>query len=569
LSLALSGKALKYAPNLNSPDKIMPQDILDQVQLNWPQMRLKSWHPFEASMKGEAKQNVEEAVISEQIECTSDKKYYFFPEDKYKDIFPTRTIKVRTQYTELIDWILDNCVRTNAIVIGDPGIGKSTMLKILFVVLKSKGETVFWAMESGKWVYCINNVITTGRDSNDKKSLWEPNNVWLLIDGKASKAHLRKMCRAVVFSSPQRGNYNTFMKTANAMRLVLPPWSKEEIKSLFSASYKNYPKYFPNGPPGFELMMPFWTYLKSAYRKLNPKDKEPAEQRKELDLSDYKPKQDSPSHSKRDSDCTSNLKSSPAVKDLDNTTSSSTSKSSPTVKDLDNTTSSSTSKSVTAIDTSSSDCQFSCNDLEKMYETLERISTQAGGVITPEEVLDFISYPAPTRVRESILDKIRKISESQISTFDLSIAELEKEQTIELEKIKHSEELFEFVQARQEVLGDCKEEGKGQEVLGDCEEDGKGQEVLGDCEEEGKEVNRDQGNKQDKRENELLQRKIEEQKEQLKEFISKIDSVPKVAVPLSGSDLTSDIEDALRTNRVYSHIMKYLEYLSRLFCHEG
>jgi hypothetical protein len=142
-------------------------------------------------------------------------------------------MKFREKYTELNKWISDKCRKTNAVVIGDPGIGNSTMLKVLFSSLKEDKQTVFWVMESGQWDYYINNCISTGFRAHEKSALWVPEHVRLLIDGKATDLYLSEMSRAVVFSSPQKGNYNTLIKATFAIKLNLPPWSKEEVDSLF------------------------------------------------------------------------------------------------------------------------------------------------------------------------------------------------------------------------------------------------------------------------------------------------------------------------------------------------
>jgi ABC-type oligopeptide transport system ATPase subunit len=157
--------------------------------------------------------------------------YLFLPDDKFKDVFPTRIIKERENYKVLNKWILERCKNTNAVVVGDPGIGKSTMLKVLFVRLKENGEAVFWVMESGRWVFHIDGHLTTGLESHKKKELWLPDNVRLLIDDKATDIYLSKMSKVIVFSSPQKHNYITFLKTMCAMKLVLPPWSREEVET--------------------------------------------------------------------------------------------------------------------------------------------------------------------------------------------------------------------------------------------------------------------------------------------------------------------------------------------------
>jgi hypothetical protein len=354
----LSIGTLKFAST--SFTSQLPEKVMTDVKRRWPKDERDSFTDFIQSLQSVQQVDAED-VIHEEIELFNG--YWVVPKDKYLDIFPTRVIKEQTVYAELIDWILEHCEGTNAIVVGDPGIGKSTMLKILFLKLRKQQQTVFWVMESGRWVYHCNNIITTGSDAHLKKALWIPSNVWLLIDGKVSDLYLRKMNRAVVFSSPQRGNYYTFLKQTFAMKLVLPPWTREEVESLFSDDYKAYPEMFPNGSPGFELMLPFWRYLKAGIQKINFRNEKAGSVlgemvEDELSLSDCK---STDKEASTDEEVASDVATAkPNYKNMQ------------IYNDI-----------------------LAYSDLDEMFQTLRSISAQTSKVLTPEQVLEYLMFPMP------------------------------------------------------------------------------------------------------------------------------------------------------------------------------
>jgi hypothetical protein len=349
LSQTLSDNVLRQFSQ--SSTKKLDQNAIEELKVKWITPGAKSWSHFLASIQSIFPDDSGEVVIQDSIKEAGG--YLFFPDDKYKEIFPTRIIKEREEYKVLNNWILKRCTNTNAVVVGDPGIGKSTMLKVLFVRLKKKGKAVFWVMESGRWVYYIDGQLTTGLDSHEKKALWLPDDVWLLIDGKATDVYLSKMSKAVVFSSPQKHNYNTFLKTTCAMKLVLPPWSEDEVEALFSQEYNT--KYFQS-PPGYELMMPFWDYLRAAHHTLADSDK-------------------------------TELFSKPS--DSDQTTTS----------EQDDT-------DTKALPNYSE--RFSHSDLDLMHTTLLQISQDTNNLLTTEEILKYVTFPMKRKQFDKLFELLSK-----------------------------------------------------------------------------------------------------------------------------------------------------------------
>jgi hypothetical protein len=453
----------------NSFPSNLPELVLSELKRKWPNQEIGALERFVAHVQSEVRVVETEEVIGDQFEFCAG--YWLVPNKKYLDIFPTRTIKERVVYTDLNKWIMDRCLETNAVVVGDPGIGKSTMLKVLFIKLKLSGETVFWVMESGRWVHHSNNVITTGTDAHLKKNLWISQDVWLLIDGKVSDVYLLKMRKAVVFSSPQKSNYHKFLKATSAMKLVLPPWTRDEVVSLFSEEHKSSTTKFPNGSPGFEMMMPFWRFLKAALKNASSKcetthrtisrtndveqstsSKVSATNTDETSMSENETSNGSgqkqviamseiQSVPPKKSDFKNNhtsipegeRKSTDSVSDYPKTftdhdssheslvsgNQSISSKESDTKKDEHSTSDTATRSkegsvsSKNSIELSNLPKILSYSDFQMMKETMDAISTKTYGLLSPKQVLEHLTFPMPKRVsRRLVLLIVRSLHNS-------------------------------------------------------------------------------------------------------------------------------------------------------------
>ncbi|KAJ3079993.1 hypothetical protein HK102_003383 [Quaeritorhiza haematococci] len=177
--------------------------------------------------------------------------------DVLTEFFPFPTILVRECYLTAFDRIKTHGDLRNVLVVGDPGVGKTTMLRYAYYRLREDGENVFWAMESGQWNYGegstgstsnghvepaedgvpLMTTLTKGRYESglawQDRNEWRRDDVWLLIDGSADDRFLAKIRRAVIFSSPEKRNYHKMIKATKGTTLVIPPWNWEEVEKLF------------------------------------------------------------------------------------------------------------------------------------------------------------------------------------------------------------------------------------------------------------------------------------------------------------------------------------------------
>ncbi len=149
--------------------------------------------------------------------------------------YPFSTIYVRESYKQLWKIICErgkeNC---STIIIGDPGTGKTTLLRYCFqmVLLTLTKQKVFWAMENHDWVY-YDGTGGNAKIGTGPSHLWKKKDVWLFIDGHCDDTFLYKEGCSVLFSSPKKSNYLKFQKTSDALSLVNNPWSLSEVSTLF------------------------------------------------------------------------------------------------------------------------------------------------------------------------------------------------------------------------------------------------------------------------------------------------------------------------------------------------
>ncbi|KAJ3083360.1 hypothetical protein HK102_001113, partial [Quaeritorhiza haematococci] len=153
--------------------------------------------------------------------------------DVLTEFFLFPTILVRECYLTALDRIKTHGELRNVLVVGDPGVGKTTMLRYAYYRLREDGENVFWAMESGQWNYGEGKVRSESGLAWQDRNEWRRDDVWLLIDGSADDRFLAKIRRAVIFSSPEKRNYHKMIKATKGITLIIPPWNWEEVEKLF------------------------------------------------------------------------------------------------------------------------------------------------------------------------------------------------------------------------------------------------------------------------------------------------------------------------------------------------
>lgn len=118
----------------------------------------------------------------------------------------------------------------NLVICGDPGIGKSSFALYVFPLLKQAGFKVVWVSESGSIIYFDGSTVIN--DLGSSPNVWLDDDGWLLLDGKVDAKYLDKTSKTVVFASPKRDNYYTFLKVSDAEILFMPPWSLNEVNTM-------------------------------------------------------------------------------------------------------------------------------------------------------------------------------------------------------------------------------------------------------------------------------------------------------------------------------------------------
>lgn len=148
----------------------------------------------------------------------------FFDRDCYKQLFDVSIKAAKSK-----------CVA----IIGDPGIGKSTLAGAIFSHFSNNEKSndegfkrVFWAMESGTWIFFDGTNVTTGSYLNE---VWKCQDVLLLIDGSFKDPFLSKRKNCILFCSPDRSNYHKWIKMGEGRVFVMPPWSLQELENFFDS----------------------------------------------------------------------------------------------------------------------------------------------------------------------------------------------------------------------------------------------------------------------------------------------------------------------------------------------
>ena len=216
----------------------------------------------------------------ENVSVKNEKGGKLFVVDTYArltEFFPCQFIYVRDCYTDLYKMIL-NYVGSepstkqpkNALIIGDPGIGKTTMLRFVFLKLKDKQEKVFWLSQSGQWVYFDGEQY---HDGDKKTEFWQDNKVWLLLDGRVPRVFLRKLNRVVVFASRNKQNYHEFAKTAHPLQLVMPAWEYHEVDEFLRMKISD-----KDPDIALKIMEPFVKRLEDRYTAMRNQEQHEIEQ---------------------------------------------------------------------------------------------------------------------------------------------------------------------------------------------------------------------------------------------------------------------------------------------------
>ena len=177
------------------------------------------------------------------------------------EFFPYKYIYKRKCYEILLESIIRVLPRKPVVVIGDPGIGKSSFIQYIFSkkINESEKQKIFWELESGDWYYFDGVKVIHGSGDSE---YWKPNNVLLLIDGKFRDRHLRKLNNTILFCSPQPQNYAKLIKKYNGAKFVMPAWNIEEINDFLREG---------DGSILCEIMDEFYS---ETFKLLDPQQKE-------------------------------------------------------------------------------------------------------------------------------------------------------------------------------------------------------------------------------------------------------------------------------------------------------
>ncbi len=144
---------------------------------------------------------------------------------------------------------------TNIAVIGDPGIGKSTLARYLFIKMHEQSNAkIFLSLESGQWIYSEAGTFKSGTTESD---IWRKKDVILIVDGQFLQKFLAKLQNVILFCSPEKSNYQKMIKLSNGMILVMPPWDWEDCENLYKK------KIVSTGPSlGYKIMLPYYERMR-------------------------------------------------------------------------------------------------------------------------------------------------------------------------------------------------------------------------------------------------------------------------------------------------------------------
>jgi hypothetical protein len=155
---------------------------------------------------------------------------------KGRDAIPfqmdTKFIFVRNCYLTMYKYILVQGSVGPVLICGDPGIGKSYFGLYMFCRMTlSKNKIpvkVIRYMMSGDWIEFDGKNFRVGHGWDNSR--WRDEDTWLLLDGQEHISMLGKKCRVVLFASPQKDNYHSFIKQKSAVCFYMPEWTKKEVR---------------------------------------------------------------------------------------------------------------------------------------------------------------------------------------------------------------------------------------------------------------------------------------------------------------------------------------------------
>ena len=148
--------------------------------------------------------------------------------DTRSEFFPHGFIYKRECFHKMYEEIQSVVKHYPIAVIGDPGIGKTTFMRYMFlrIIHEFPNAKIYWEMESGQWIFYKFGQFQTGvHDILD----WSNNDVIVLIDGKLKPKFLKKQKNIILFCSPQPKNYTKLIKTYSGATFVMPPWDVDEL----------------------------------------------------------------------------------------------------------------------------------------------------------------------------------------------------------------------------------------------------------------------------------------------------------------------------------------------------
>lgn len=142
---------------------------------------------------------------------------------------------IRECFEPLFQQVLCSASIGNVCICGDPGIGKSTFSLYVFMRLVQLDQNVVRISMGNAMLVHSKAKKCTYFEGHIDDSLVRNKDYWLLVDGNAKTASLLdRNNRGIIFASPKKENYHTFVKESQYM-LYMPPWSFSEVKALAQA----------------------------------------------------------------------------------------------------------------------------------------------------------------------------------------------------------------------------------------------------------------------------------------------------------------------------------------------
>jgi hypothetical protein len=142
------------------------------------------------------KESQKEEFDATKVNVSVKSKTFTIPENlAISEFFPLKVIFERESYDahfkEIVRLLKSG---SSVIVIGDPGCGKTTLLRYAFVRIMRETvyrHKVFWVSESGRWLYW-DGLTKAAKYGNGPTDIWKADDVWLFIDGHAEDVYLQK-----------------------------------------------------------------------------------------------------------------------------------------------------------------------------------------------------------------------------------------------------------------------------------------------------------------------------------------------------------------------------------------